>query len=418
MTKEEFLNYVDSFGKDKGEFTEEELYEIGTRYKEEIRLSEKNWTELVDLLGVVDENGDLKNGEAFRCWIKAKQKEDGTLKKNVKLLTGQTIEDISMPDLEDKLAEIKREHYKDLTKVRDEYNLYRNVLREDARTERFYEKFLDIVSNIKPFEKTEGYDLYKSEEGKEDVMLFSDLHYGTKVNAFYNTYNTEIAKRSVQTYVDWEIKHCQEEKIQRLNFVNLGDLYMGALHVTARLDQEVNVIEQIMDVCEILAGALFQLQEVVPEVVYRSCTDNHSRLMPNFKENIESENFSKVIDFYLKARLKGSKVIFADDNIDEEIGSFKLMNGKKFMFVHGHHDSYNLICQNLIGATKEYIDYIALGHWHCSKLKTFQGIKVFVNGSILGTDSYAYSKRLFGEPEQTVITFSDNCVSTHYVSVR
>ena len=416
MIKQEFLDYVDSYGKDRGEFTEEELYEIGVRYKEEIPLSEKNWSELVALLGVVGEDGELKNGEAFRCWIKARQKEDGTLKKNITLLTGQTIEDISMPDFEDKLREIKREHYKDLTKIRDEYNAYRLDLRAEARSERFKENLLEAIASKPALEKVVLCEPVESDV--EDVMLLSDIHLGCVVNSFYNKYNVEIAKQSVQTYVNWEIDHCKKLGVKRLNVVNLGDIIAGAIHVTGRIEQEINVIEQITVACELLADALNQLQAAAPEVIYRSCTDNHARLMASFKDNIEGENFSKIIDFYLEARLKDTNIVFAHDNLDEEIGSFELLNGKKFMFVHGHHDNYNSICQDFIGATKQYVDYIALGHWHCSKLKTFQGMKVFVNGSILGTDSYAYSKRLFGNPEQTVITFDRNHLSVNYISVR
>lgn len=416
MINKEFLDYVDGYGRDRGEFTEDELYEIGVRYKEEVPLSEKNWSELVELLGVVGEDGELKNGEAFRCWIKAKQKDDGTLRKNVTMLTGQTIEDISMPDFEDKLREIKREHYKDLTKIRDEYNAYRLDLRAEARIERFQDGLLEAIKNKPALEKIEVAN--SVENDIEDVMLLSDLHLGCKVDSFYNKYDVEIAKESVQKYVNWEIEHCKKLGVRRLNVVNLGDIVAGAIHVTGRIEQEINVIEQITTACELLANVLNQLQAAAPEVVYRSCTDNHSRLTANFRENIEGENFSKIIDFYLEARLKDTNIVFAHDNLDEEIGSFELLNGKRFMFVHGHHDNYNTVCQDFIGATKQYVDYIALGHWHCSKLKTFQGMKVFVNGSILGTDTYAYSKRLFGNPEQTVITFDGDNVGVNYISVR
>ena len=79
MTKKEFIEYVDGFGKEAGEFTDDELYQIGVKHKE-LPLSEKNWDELVKLLGVD------KKGEAFRTWIKEKQREEGTLPKNKKMI--------------------------------------------------------------------------------------------------------------------------------------------------------------------------------------------------------------------------------------------------------------------------------------------------------------------------------------------
>lgn len=112
MTKKEFLEYVDSFDRDTGEFTEEELYAIGTQYKE-LPVSEKNWEELVKILGV------NKTGENFRTWIKSRQYADGTIKKNIQLLSGQTVEDLSFPEAEEKIEEIKRDLYKQQVKTRD-----------------------------------------------------------------------------------------------------------------------------------------------------------------------------------------------------------------------------------------------------------------------------------------------------------
>ena len=62
--------------------------------------------------------------------------------------------------------------------------------------------------------------------------------------------------------------------------------------------------------------------------------------------------------------------------------------------------------QNFIGLTQEWIDYIFLAHYHNSAVKEFQGCKVFINGSIVGTEQYAFGKRLFSKPSQKLIIFS------------
>lgn len=90
---------------------------------------------------------------------------------------------------------------------------------------------------------------------------------------------------------------------------------------------------------EILADALNVLQKAAPKVVYRSVVDNHSRLSPNKDESLESESMSKLIDWYLMERLKDSSIVWQCDNIDDTIGKFDLLNGKKVMFAHGHLDS-------------------------------------------------------------------------------
>ena len=113
-----------------------------------------------------------------------------------------------------------------------------------------------------------------------------------------------------------------------------------------------------------------------------------------------------MIDFYLEARLKDTSIQIVHDNLDVDLGMFELLNGKKMMFAHGHRENINTIIQGMLGATRQYVDYVCVGHYHESKMKSFQGAKVFVNSSICGSDSYAQSKRLYGVAEQTLLIFS------------
>lgn len=172
-----------------------------------------------------------------------------------------------------------------------------------------------------------------------------------------------------------------------------------------------------MKASEFLAEALNRLQEAAPEVIYRSCSDNHSRVTQNFKDNIEKENYFRLIDFYLKARLKDTGIVFAEDNLDVDLGFFELLNGKKVVFAHGHRDNVNTAIQNALGATRQYVDYVCVGHYHESKMKSFQGAKVFVNSSICGSDGYAQSKRLYGNAEQTLLVFEGGNLSVNYISL-
>lgn len=409
ITKEEFNNFLDSFNKEAGEFTDEELYEIGCKYKE-VPTSQKRWDDLVSLLGVE------KTGEQFRLWIKSRQYKDGTIKKNVTLISGQTIEDISFDEFQDKTEEIKRDLYKQQIKTRDVLNSYRRTLRDEARIEDFQSLLVDAIKDIEPLPPVKVAKLENTD--KEAVVLFSDLHLGVNIDSFFNTYNLDVARARVQKYTDYIIDYCQSNHVRRLNFLQLGDAIQGIIHVTNRIEQEFNVVDQIKNACEILANMLNQLQEAAPEIIYRSVTDNHSRALPSYKENIEAENFNKIIDFYLKARLSNTNIVFEDNSLDDEVGLFELLNGKKMLYVHGHRDNYNTIVQNWFGVTHEYIDYIVLGHYHSSKVKTFQGTKVIVNGSIVGTEAYAYSKRLFGDPEQSLLMFDGNNFSINYVNLK
>lgn len=415
MLKKEFLNYIKSFNKEPGEYTEDEVYEIGLAHKQEM-LGGRDWTELAKLLGVTDLQGNIKTGDSFRCWVKARQIEDGTLPKNNQVISERTVGDLSYGELNEKLDEKMRELYKQQTKTRDVFGAYRSTLRDSARLETFHEKIIDATEGLKALPAIK-FPTFKPDEKREAVLLFSDLHLGAQINNFYNHYNVEIAKKRVAKLISDTIAYCKMYKVKRLTVLNLGDLIAGILHINARIEQETDVVRQIMAAAEIMAEALNKLQSAAPEIIYRSCTDNHSRVSANLKEHIECENFGKIIDFYLEERLKKTKVVFANDNLDDDIGLFKLLNGENFAFVHGHRDNYTTSFQAFCGATQQFIHYIAMGHYHNSKVKSFQGAKVFVNGSIVGSDTYAQSKRLYGPAEQTLLIFDNKNVSVNYINV-
>ena len=402
INKKEFNEFRDGFNKEPGEYTDQEMYEIGMKYKL-LPTSEKRWNELVAILGVKDKDGNQKSGETFRIWLKDKQIAAGTLEKNPKVLSDKTIEDLEFNDFKEETEAIKRDLYIQQTKTRDTWNAYRRTLRDEARIQSIKETIKETASELKslPEIKYEG----KANGENEAILLFSDLHIGVKINDFYNTYDVNEARRRVKKLVKDTISLCQRNQVKKLHFINLGDAIQGIIHVTARLEEEVDVIQQVMIASEIIADALNELQEAAPEVIYRSCTDNHARVVADLKQYIEKENFGKLIDFYLKERLKGTKIKFESNPLNEEIGMFELMNGKTVVFSHGHHDSINQSMQSMVGATHKYIDYVLMGHYHSPKQKVFEGCNVIVNSSIVGPEQYAFSKRLFGKASQKLLIF-------------
>ena len=66
---------------------------------------------------------------------------------------------------------------------------------------------------------------------------------------------------------------------------------------------------------------------------------------------------------------------------------------------------WNNVFQHFVGATEKFFHYVLLSHYHAEKMKTYQGVKIFINGSIVGTEEYALSKRLFNKPAQKLLMF-------------
>lgn len=425
MTLEEFEKKIDSIdldAREDGKYTREEIYEIGCSFIS-MTQSEKRifggWDKLVDILKPLDKNGEvMKKGETLRAWIKSTRYANNEVIHDERLISGKTIDDISFEEFRNQTEAIKQNLYKQQVKTRDVMNSYRRSLRDDARVEYINDIIKESISKLQDFPVIKFEPTEEINDNVEAVMLFSDLHIGIEINNFFNVYNVEVAKKRVERYVDRTISLCKKNNVKRLNVLNLGDLINGNLRTTARIENSEDVIDQVMIASEIMSEALNKLQEAAPEVVYRSCSDNHSRVTPNFKENIEKENYFRLIDFYLEARLKDSNIVFCHDNLDVDLGLFELMNGKRAVFVHGHRENINTISQGFMGAVRGYIDYIFAAHFHESKMKSFQGIKVFINSSICGSDEYAQSKRLYGVPEQTLVIFNGDIESVNYINLN
>lgn len=418
---EDKINSIDVDSRSDGRYTEDEIYELGLAFIEMTRTEKKafgGWDRMVELLEPRDRNGNIMTkGDTLRAWVNDKRYVNGDMNTNVALISGQTIEDISYPEFEEKVEDLKRLLFKQQVKTRDTMNSYRRTLRDDARVENMKDLMVESIKSLKDLPEVHYEGDWDGGEA-EAVVLFSDLHIGMEIDNFYNKYNVEIARKRVKKYVQDVIAICQRNNVKKLNFLNIGDAIHGIIHTTARIESSEDVISQIMIASEIIADALVELQAAAPEVVYRSCSDNHARVMPNFRENIEKENFFRLIDFYLEARLKDTDIKIVHDNLDVDLGYFELLNGKKVMFSHGHRDNINTAIQGVLGATKKFIDYLCIGHYHESKMKSFQGAKVFVNGSICGSDSYAQSKRLYGNAEQTLLIFGeDGNLSVNYIDL-
>lgn len=410
MTKEEFETYLESFCKQPGEFAEEDWYNIGNNFKSLPR-KDKNWDWLVTKVKPLTKGGNLMTGEQYRMWVIQRQRKYGVLKHNNRLLNDVAVAQLNFENFKEETEEIKRDLFIEKQQNRDILNSYRRGLRDESRLKTFKESIEDVIdSKMGALPEITPIKTNYSTTDAEAILLFSDLHIGVEVNNFYNVYNIDIAGKRLEKLAEDTIQYCRLFKVKRLNIVDLGDAIQGLIHISARLEQQDDTVTQIIIASEMIARFLNSLTKKGFEITYRSCSDNHSRAVANLTEHIEKDNFNRIIRRYLETRLKDTDIKFIDDNIDYSIGKFDCC-GKKIMFVHGHLDSVNKMFQNMVGATKEFIDYILLGHYHCPKQKVMQDAFVIINGSIVGTDQYALSKRLFTTPSQKLLVLDkDNFV--------
>lgn len=394
ITVEEFQTYIDSFHKEKGQYTIEELLQIGVMFKS-LPVKKRNWASLHQLLGIYN-----FSAEAYRHRV------ERYIRCNP---------DKIEPNIE---GDIFRNDYLEKQKVRDWYNAYRRDIRQESRIENLVDEIKLTVDKLKnlPVIKYESKDDVILD--KEAVLLLSDLHIGVDCNNYYNTYNQNIAKERLEKLLKETIDYCRSNHVKKLNVLNLGDMIAGLIHTNARIEQQMDVAEQVMVAAEYISQFLNELQKGVPEVTYRSVYDNHSRLIVNKNEHIEKEQLSKIIDWFIKERLKETDILFYDNDIDGGIGTLTLNNGQKMIFAHGHQDGRNSSYQNFIGLTQQWVDYICLAHYHNPASKDFQGCKVFINGSIVGTEQYAFGKRLFTKPSQKLLIFRKDSKTVQDIDIN
>lgn len=306
--------------------------------------------------------------------------------------------------LQERLLEIDRredELYKTKVKTSDRLREHRKTLRDEARIESLIELIEELAYEMPDMNiKTKEIKLNGELSG---ILEISDWHYGMVTNNYWNKYDTLISKLRIEKLLHDTIKYCMMMNIGKLYVANLNDLINGNIHVTTRIMSEEDALEQTMHVAELLAHFLKELESYGLHVIYSSVTDNHARIN-NYKEHIEKENFSKIVDWWLKARLENSTIEILENIVDDSISYFDI-DGKNVFAVHGHLDKPNQVLQNLALGLQITPHVVLMGHYHNRQEFSISGSKVFINGSLCGVDDYAKNNRYFGKASQNLIVF-------------
>lgn len=316
--------------------------------------------------------------------------------------------DANNPEAEAALRRKGQDLEKIKVRARDATREYRAELRHDSRLDELKEHIWDAALQVKPEPIIDR--LVKVQGNGEGILCISDWHIGAYTKNYLNEYNLEIARGRVRDLAEQVIAHCELLGIRRLNVLNLGDMIEGNIHVTTRVQNELDVVDSTIKAGELLVMFLVMLDVALEEVIYRKVLDNHSRITANYKEHIEAESFAKFIDWWLEPRLLvlKSKVQMVENVVDDNIGSFRLENGKLCYFVHGHMDKPGTVFKDLIGITREIPDYIFMAHYHTSMTIEQNLGTVYVNGSLKGVDDYGMKKRYVRKASQKLLMFEEH----------
>lgn len=369
--------------------------------KDELALT---WSEISDILN--KELNQNLNESTYR-------------KKFKKLYENESIYEVGEDDLE---VEIEQQLYtlqKERIKIRDEITQLNGLVRLDAREEFMREAAVEAAKSAASVSKLESPKIIKGKDSdKAGLVLLGDWHYGIDIDVYYNKYNPDIARERVQALLNKITTIINKEKINQVIVVNLGDMISGRIHLPLRVNSRLDTVSQTMEVSELLSDFLNRLSNEV-KVKYVSVLDNHARVEPKKKESLQTESFARIIDWFLKERLKENKNIkFLENKYGDDIATFKLFD-YKIAAIHGDKD-YNRQIRNLNMFTQTHHDLILSAHMHHFSADEENETVKLCNGSLMGCDDYSSDLRLNSLPSQLfVVSSKDNLLeSIHKIDLK
>lgn len=308
----------------------------------------------------------------------------------------------------------KQELEKEKVKVRDERNELRRVLREEARKE----SYVDLIKRTISESVIEPLDYQPNNvtaDGNNDLIVtLFDVHAGMNVDNYFNTFNDGVLRERMHKYLD-KIIEIQNRHQSENVCVIMSELLSGYIHPTIRIENNQNLIEQFVSVCEYISGFLAKLSKHFITVNVFMAPGNHSRLMPNKDQSLRNENMDLLALPYLRAKLQNiDNVLIHDNDVDCMIAMFRVRNQTIFA-VHGDKTSMNNVADKLTAFIGFRPNLIYMGHMHTNAMTTFHDTKCIQAGSLMGGgDEYCLDHMLKNKPEQIVSVITDDGLECNY----
>ena len=354
-------------------------------------ISDKTWEEIAEDLDLNMSADTIRR--SFNCGIFSGYRVAKHYRSQIS--NGNTLDSIELNDL-------KNELYKERVRLQDVNREKRNYLREQARFENLLEVLKENIVQI-PQEKEAKISQSYNDRNNIAVALLSDIHYGLQVDNNVNMYSTTIASSRLNFWSTKVIEYCQLYHVQTLNIVLCGDLISGLIKLSARVAQEEDVAEQIIAISEILSREITKINSKISFVNIYGVVGNHSRMNASKEDNIDSENFERLIFRYIELRT-GLKVIDSghSDYLEFNVG------GSSCIATHGHNDKFGNVINDFSKVLGYIPDYIYMGHTHHLQVEENGQTMVIVNGSVVGADDYAVKIRKYTKPSQVLHIISGN----------
>lgn len=338
--------------------------------------------------------------------------------RTLQMMDDQPVQAASTDDVIADIQSQRIELQKERQRFSDQRREFNKLVNSQGRWEHLVDRLTDAANRLNEMTPLVGKTMYADDVGDNDaVLVLSDWHYGMKTSNAFNKFNTAICRERVKKVVEMASQRLEMHKCRDLHVFILGDLIHGCTHVSARVQSDELVCDQLMQVTELLAQALFELSQRVSHLYVHMTYGNHARTVQNKNDSVHADNMERIVPWWLKMRFINAGNV---EVVDEDYGEFLYANvhGYDFVGTHGDLDSVKS-SPRLIPAlfNKTYdlnVDYILLGDKHHHESFDELGVRAMIVGSLCGTDDYANEHRLYSDPEQTLLIVNNVGVDAEY----
>ncbi len=354
-----------------------------------------DWEELRDMYGIPyatdvlrKANGTLFGGYAVQKYYRDKYGKPGAY---------------------DRLMEMRKERQK-LQTEKLEFN---KNLRELARDELIAEHIKDAISALPPIEIPKKITV--SENERAYLLCFADAHFGIEFDIkdifgnTINTYSPEVFEQRMNNLLSEVVATIEKEGIRKLSVWELGDAIQGMLRLNSQLMQlRYGVIESSLLYAEYVANWLTALSEYVVIDFQMVVDSNHNqlRLCGAPKNAFPDENMSKVINSFLKERLKNNPNIAITENPTGM--NYGVFAGSSVLGIHGEVKNLGSAINDIARAYNVNIDYIVAGHkHHAENVEVGMDAEAIHIRSIIGVDPFGMSLNKTSNAGASMFIFED-----------
>ena len=253
--------------------------------------------------------------------------------------------------------------------------------------------------------------------GDNDLLVvLSDLHIGATFSNCFGEFDSDIAKKRLDCYLNEVIEIRERHNSQNVYIAAVGDLLNNSIHKSIAITNRENVIDQIKLAVEYISDFCFGLSQKFSNVYFTDCAGNHSRI-DRKEDALHDERLDSLISWTVAKMLShvDNFKLISDSKIDTSIAKFNI-RGKEYVAVHGDYDGTGKADMARLFMMLGYMPYgVVMGHRHFPAVTDESGVRIVQGGSLCGSgDDYTVEKRLSGKASQTVCVCTDRGIECVY----